>query len=143
MGILTDFVIAPRDDADAIGESLRPADRWPTLEGKGVDTIKITALYCVLTDQDYDDDLHDSIRPVAGDVEDGPWVFEIPADFVKEFAGLDAEDIPEVAEAWAETEELEMDGWGADDAAAFITELREHAQKSLDAKASLFLWLSL
>lgn len=143
MGILTDFVVATDNDAVAIGEAVRPADQWPTLESKGVETIKLSTLYCAATNAQYTDDIQASFSLVAGNEEEGPWVFKFPPEILAAIAGIGQSDIPAIAASWAATEELQMDGWSKEDAAQFIKELQTYAQKALGSGASLFLWLSL
>jgi len=70
-------------------------------------------------------------------------VFRFPQSVLGAIAGITPARLAPIAEAWSQTEELEMDGWSADEAAQFLAELQSHAQQALNADASLFLWMSL
>src|SRR4051794_35001500 len=74
MGLLTDFVIAGEDEAAAIAAAVRPAERWPTLECKGVDVVKLSTLVAAATSRAADDELQDAFELAAGDEAEGPWV---------------------------------------------------------------------
>ncbi|QGW80399.1 hypothetical protein [Variovorax paradoxus] len=143
MGILSDFVIADTGSGVQIGESINPIDRWPTLQAKGVETIKLATLYCAISGKDYHNDLQKSFQLVGGDKEEGPWVFEFPGDILRCVARLDSSNLHGVAQAWQATEEVQMDGWSVDDASEFIRALSVHARDAVAAEKSLYLWLSL
>lgn len=143
MGILTDFVIAKDEDAVAISEATRAADHWPTLESKGVDTIKLSTLYCAATNTEYENAIQASFTMMAGDEEEGPWVFKFPSEILSAIAHIESDSVSSIAKIWAATEELQMDGWSEDDAARFITELVAHAKTTRATGASMFLWMSL
>ena len=143
MGILTDFVIANDDEGDAIGKALRPADRWPTLEAKGVDPINLSTLYCAITGTNYSNSIQKSFQLAGGNQDEGPWIFKFPNNILESFASIQPANIQAVAEKWAATEELKMGRWSSTDAAEFIRLLHEHSQNALTKKACMFLWLSL
>lgn len=144
MGTLSDFVIAEPSESQAIGESFQPSEIWPTLTGwKGIESIKLSRLYCSMSGEEYSNDLQKSFELVGGDKYEGPWVFQFPKHIQKSFAQFDLSKLGEVAAKWAATEELEMDRWSVDDAEQFIKQICEHAQKASDANKTLFLWFSL
>ncbi len=143
MGILTDFVIADVGYGNVVGESVNPSEHWPTLQSKGVETIKLATLFCAITGREYHNDIQASLELVGGDKDEGPWVFEVPAEMLEAIARVDPLQIQRVASEWASTEELKMDRWSVDDAAEFIQELSAHARKAGDSAKSLYLWLSL
>lgn len=143
MGMFTDFVIAADSEAAAIGESVRPADHWPTLESKGVETIKLATLHGLVTNTPYSNDIQAAFAFVAGNEEDGPWVFKFPKDVQDALADIDEADIPALAARWAVTDEMHTDGWTEEEAARFIVELRAHARAAMRAGHSIFLWLTL
>lgn len=69
-------------------------------------------------------------------------MFQFPANVLSAVAAIPDGDIESVATTWAETEELQMDGWTVADAAEFIGLLRAHAQRGVAENASMFLWIS-
>ena len=144
MGILSDFVIANSNEAKDIGVSLRPADSWQTLEGwKGIETIKLSTLFCSITGEQYTNDLQKSFPLVGGNRDEGPWVFEFPEKILSCFSEISNSDIPSIAKKWVTTEELEMDGWSCSDAEMFIGQISEYAKIAETESKQLFLWLSL
>lgn len=144
MGMLSDFVIAQPELAVEIGKSNRPSEQWNTLEGwKGIETIKLATLYCSITGKEYSSELMNSFKLLGGDKEEGPWVFIFPENVTEALATLEENRFTEVAEKWAETEELKLDGWRVEDAKLFISQIVQHAKKAKSANKSLFLWFSL
>lgn len=143
MGLLTDFVIAGEDEAGDLATAVRPAERWPTLECKGVEMVKISTLFAAATGTPPDDDLPGSFELAGEGRDEGPWVFRIPENIAGAIAGIAPDELPAVAARWAATEELRLDGWSAGEAAEVIGQLRGHAKKAIEARSTLFLWLSL
>ena len=143
MGVLSDFVIAGPDDGTAIGASFKPATTWSTLEAKGVDTIKLSTLYCSATGTGYFDGLEASFEFVGGDKEEGPWVFKFPAEVLSVIAGISGEQTDIVAATWVQSEELQLDQWLLAEASEFIESLSAHARQAVASNSALYLWLSL
>ena len=144
MGVLSDFVIAPPEAATQIGESIRPSEQWKTLEGwKGIETIKLSTLYCSITGEKYSNELMRSFKLLGGNKEDGPWVFIFPNKVTDAIASLEKERYTEVAKLWAQTDELKIDGWKVQDAELFVSQIVDYAKKSKLSNKSLFLWFSL
>ena len=148
MGVLSDLIIADRDEATAInaagGGHLK---RWDCLESKGIDTIKLWTLQQILAGQPLDD-VNAAATFMTNDVvaqgsEDGPWVFMVPAGLQSAIAALSPEARESVAEAWAATEEFAMARWMAPDVEEYLQELVALAQRAQAAKKSILLWMSL
>lgn len=148
MGVLSDIIIADKIDAAAInaagGAHLK---RWPCLESKGIDTIKLGTLYQILHNRSLDDMdffgkfMQDAVLDQRSN--DGPWVFLVPEDLKSALAALDDAGAESVTEKWAATEEFESDGWQFDDVEEYFQSLVVHARKARDAGKSLLLWMSL
>jgi hypothetical protein len=143
MSNLTDFVIANDNEGSAIGESDHPAAQWPTLETKGVDTVKLATLVSAITGQSDTAAIRRRCTFAGGDEEIGPWVFKLPPDIVDCIAKLPSENVETVAAKWAATEEMQSDRWSAIDVAALVVQLQQHANKAKTADATMFLWVSL
>ena len=104
MGMLSEFVIAQPDVAVEIGQSNRPSEQWNTLEGwKGIETIKLTTLYCSMTGVEYSTELMSSFKLLGGNKEEGPWVFIFPQNVTDALAALKEERYSEVAEKYHAT----------------------------------------
>jgi hypothetical protein len=142
MSLLTDFVIAPPGSGEEVGQSVNPADRWPTLQAKGVETIKLATLLCLVTNQAYSNDVQKSFRLVGGDKEEGPWVFEFPSEALQGFASIATSQLSSLASAWAGTDELRADGWSSADAEDCIAAISQQAKAALASSNSLYLWLA-
>jgi hypothetical protein len=148
MGILSDIIIANRDDAASInaarGEHLK---QWDCLEAKGIDTIKLGTLSQILADRPVDDInfvakfMMDSILDQASD--EGPWVYLVPDHLQSALIGLDEEAEESIAGKWAATEEFRLDRWKAVDVEEYLHDLVIQARKARDADKSLLLWISL
>jgi hypothetical protein len=143
MGLITDFVVASDSEAKAIGQSERPADKWPTFEARRVETIKLAYLYCVATGSRYSDEIAGSFSFVGGDQEEGPWVFQFPTSVLQIIAGIEDTKVSSIAEKWILTEEFQRDKWTVEGAADFIEQLRNLARQAVKNGLSLFLWVCL
>jgi hypothetical protein len=54
MGLLTDMFVATEDEIDDAVLEEGPADRFPTVEAKGVEIVKLTSLNGIATGRSYD-----------------------------------------------------------------------------------------
>lgn len=139
MGVLSDFVIADKSEAEAIGASDNPSS-WPTLTGwRGIESIKLSTLYCSITGETYTNDLQKSFSLVGGDKIEGPWVFLFPEKVKDCFAKFNLARLDDVAKSWTATEEMKMDRWNAEDAGEFIKQITEHAKSASEQKKITFL----
>lgn len=143
MGLITDFVIAEVGIGGELGAADNPSDHWPTLQAKGVETIKLATLFCAITGVTYHNNIQKSFPLVGGNEEEGPWVFLFPPEILAAIAGVETSQVAAIAQKWAATEDLSMDGWSVPDASIFIRELAEHASKAAQAGKHLYLRLCL
>src|SRR4051794_18812790 len=105
MGVLTDFAVADRADAQRVCASACPSRDFAGLEAKGIDTIKLGTLHAVLTGSEFNPSfINDSLFCSGG--EGGPWVFEVPSDLVQRLARLTDRERQAGGEKWAATEEF-------------------------------------
>ena len=141
MGVLTSLIIGKKEDIDEILSCDDPNEKYDCIEYTGVDTVKISTLYAISKNEEYDMDTHHSIESFGE--EEGPWVFKFPEDLTKTFASIDSGKIPSIAEKWLSTEELEMDGWNLDDSTEVIKEVVNHSKKALESNSELLVWISL
>jgi serine protease inhibitor len=121
--------------------------RWPCLESKGIDTIKLGTLSQILSNRSVNDVntvatfMTDALLDQRSD--DGPWVFLVPEQLQAALVSLDEEAQDTVAEKWAATEEFSIAGWLLADVEDYLQDLVAHARKSRQAEKSLLPWLSL
>eukprot|EP01036_Dinobryon_divergens_P057521 gene57521-76794_t len=145
--MLTDFIVATRDDIPAILNSSAHSSIWPTLEAKGVDRIKLASLRFILKGEPPDDgpvieylklfDLYSAKE------HDGPWIEAIPSDLVFLLTQISPSGISSAAIAWANTEEARLDRWQASDVASLLRELSALAASALVQNKALLLWVCL
>jgi len=141
--MITDFVIADVGSGMELGQDINPGLACPTIQTKGVDNIKLATLSCSISGVDYSDVLQSSFKLVGGDEDDGPWVYELPSEFLQSLASIDKSQLGLIAKRWLLTEELQMDRWSLDDANHCITELSVHANKAIQSGKSMYLWMAM
>src|SRR4051812_995105 len=101
MGVLTDFVVADRRDAQRVCASNNPAREFDGVDAKGIDTVKLGMLDAVLTGREFDPSIHQCLCDGG---EEGPWVFEVPPGLVQQLAGLTPHQLTEAGTKWAAVE---------------------------------------
>ncbi len=144
MGLLTDFVIASPSEAAAIcaaeGEH---AERWPCVQLKRVDTVKLSTLAAELGVGQVAAALEGDDQLVFSRSEEGPWVFHLPESLTAALAALPPEEVAGVAERWGKHEELVLDGWEPADVVEVVEQLRALAARARDGGKQLLLWMCL
>jgi len=139
--MLTDFVVASRDDAQRVCDSNCPSRDFSGIEAKGIDTVKLGTLHAMLTGEDFDPSFMDK-EPLCSGGEEGPWVFEIPEDLVRRLAELNANQTVSVAAEWAKTEEFETDNWSAAAVGGVLEELAGLCRRAEAEGKSVLMWIS-
>lgn len=142
MGVLSDLVVAPAEDAERVAHASVPSREFGGIDIKGVDTVKFGTLHSLVTGRTFDEvlPLYD---PVAEVSEDGPWVFRIPEELVLRLAALSDEERRTVAVKWAATEEFALSGWEEAAVSDGLVAICELARRATDAGHALFLWMCL
>ena len=141
---LTDFVIADRDDARRVCDSVFPREEFKGMDAKGIDPVKLGTLYAILADtEDVPDFASD--EPLCDGGEEGPWVMEVPTDLVLRLVKLDATQIGAAATKWAKTEEFssEYDNWPPELVHEVLSDLANLCAQAVAAKKSVLMWMSL
>lgn len=80
MGVLTDFVVAPRPNAVRVGEASVPSEEFGGIDAKGIDQVRMGTLYAILSGTYDPTFLVDEASFVYSASDDGPWVQVIPED---------------------------------------------------------------
>lgn len=146
MGVLTDFVVVPRDAAEAVGQSHCPYEEFDGIDAKGMDTVKLAILDAVLTDAAFDPRFMSADACLYGVGQTGgPWVFEVPAALVSRLAALEGATLTRAGEAWAASEEFspEFEDWPTEAVHQKLEQLVALAQRAIAQKKSLLMWMSL
>ena len=150
MGLLTDVFVATEDEIDDAVLEEGPADRFPTVEAKGVEIVKITSLNGIATRRSYDlddggfDRLSAEVPVTRYAGEEGPWLFRLPAPLLAALAAADGSKLGEINEAWARTEEWQLDGVAHPDETRWLVDgIARLAQNAEMSGKNLYLWMSL
>lgn len=138
-GVVTHLVMADEAEAPLVAEDPAPHRRWPGLDAGGLDQVKLALLWALLAGQPFRDELVHEFVPLAEVSDDGPWVFRVPAALVTLLAALAPDRAGVIAAAWAGTQELELDGWEPDGAAAMVDALRGTARAAAAARKPLLM----
>jgi hypothetical protein len=117
------------------------------LRSQRVDMVKLSTLGLVLEGQ--------VINPViaAGRTKDfehivsggdeGPWLFLVPSSLTASLASVPDATLPEFADAWLRTDELQKDRWERAQVLEFLRDLKTLAAKSQEGGSRLLLRMSM
>jgi hypothetical protein len=146
MGVLTDFVIADRTDAHRVCYSKCPSRDFTGLNVKGIDIVTLGALNAILTGGEFDPgfmDMGDGFICCGG--EDGPWVFEVPADLVQRLAKLNEDQLVSAAIKWAATEEFspKYANWPIERVHQVLGDLTILCKRAAGERKSVLMWMCL
>jgi hypothetical protein len=115
MGVVTDFVIADVAEANSVLIEPSPTRRWPGVEAKSIDTIKLSTLHAIVTGLPLEVDsivaYSEKFTFLVSTNDDERHVVLLPSEFVSALAKVKTERLPSVADAWLSTEEFQLDGW--------------------------------
>lgn len=143
MGVLTDFVVADRAEAQRVCDSPCPSRDFAGIDAKGIDTVKLGTLHAILDAPEGVSSFDDMILCDNGD--DGPWVLEVPADLVRRLAALDSERLRSVAAGWAATDEFHSrsGSWPTEDVRQTLEELAALCRRAVEEGKAVLLWTCL
>ena len=140
--MFTDILVASRNEASTILDQYPQRKDWPVLELKGLDNIKLAALLDALGAPTEAAALEGE-ECVLASLQDGPWVFLLPAVLRDTLAALPDSRFRSVAERWATHEELVLDQWSADGVEPGIGVLKTHSKMAIESGKDILLWMSL
>ncbi len=140
--LLTDFIVASPDEAQAICDDLQHHEHWPCLQTKGLDNAVVGDLLAALGDDT------EALAMTAGDRiifqagDEGPWIFQLPKSLTEKLSRLEDQQIPDIALLWVKGEASynDEDAQGLETA---LRQLRNMARLAEHAKLSVLLWMSL
>jgi hypothetical protein len=141
MGVLTDIVVAHASQAKEVLAADVPSEAFSGFDAKGLDPVMLAMLNAIMTDTDYDPGWVDALTSLGGDEDDGPWLFQIPAEMVSRLAALSAMELARIATAWGVTDQL-VDA-GPEEVETLLSELARFAREAIAAKKELLMWISL
>ena len=139
MGLLTNIVAADEDVYAAIGESLRPVDRWSGIERRGIDTARIATLHCLLTGDEFESAVG-CYEPVYA-ADEGAVVLRVADEALERLASLDEDALALVAEELAATADYEADAWDVEEVQSLVLELGDLARLAESQGQVMFVWI--
>jgi hypothetical protein len=139
------LVYAPPAQANAILAAGGPMvdDRWPAVVLGPMTTVEVATLvgFVLKLDEDTVNTLMTEPTLLSEEVEDGPWLYDLPRAFTQAVRELDQSGIERVAKAWADSEELA--GYDLGDVVDTVQELVELVQREAEPGAVLLHWCEL
>ena len=143
MGVLTDFVVADRTDAQRVCDSDCPSRDFAGLDAKGIDPVKLGTLHAVLAGGDFDPSSLGDMLCSGG--EDGPWVSEVPPDLVRRLAALTPRQLAAAGKKWAATEEFspKCDDWPAEAVQQVLSDLAALCKRAVGEGKAVLMWMCL
>jgi hypothetical protein len=141
MGVLTDFVVAKAEEAEAVGQSSCPYRDFPGIDAKGIDEQMLSVLFAILSGESHPDFMADTLRYQRTD--HGPWVFEVPPALVRLLAALGPKEIGDVAVRWIQAEEFAYDPWPPDAVRQCLEDLVALSRRATAEGKVLFMWVCL
>jgi hypothetical protein len=142
VGVLTDLVVARREDAQRVCKSSEPGHGFHGIEAKRIDPVTIATLHAIVLGVEFDHSLVNGELLASGG-EDGPWVSEVSPQLVELLAKLDSQALQLVGDQWSQTEEFEFAGWSSADVHAVLRQMAQLAQRAVAEKKSILLWVCL
>jgi hypothetical protein len=133
MAILTDiFVSSPNEAAKYDG--INHGAVIELVQFKGLTNLEFGTLWAIIEGKEFDFDQHalESLTPA-----EETWLLRFPISFVQELVALTPPRIREIAESWANTDELQ---WESSEAEEVVVELVRLAKFASATSQGLFLW---
>jgi hypothetical protein len=138
MGILTDFFIATRRQAESINLARGPSEHFPTHHGKWIDPVKLAKLYKIVLKKQGAKGQH----PIRVDRDGEVLLFEVPLEVIESLAALDDAGAARVRDTWFATEEFAHDRWDRPGLEEWFTGFRNLLCEAAREKRGVYLWLS-
>ena len=140
MSVLTDLIIADKNEAETVAVSIAPLEQWQGIDAKGQSQITLGTLLCILRDESYDESVLDAFPLLAQESEDGAWVFAVPDELVSGLHQLEDTQIPMIVSEWRKSEEMQDVNYNVE---SFFRELKSLATEAVSQQKSVLMWVSL
>jgi hypothetical protein len=146
MGVLSHLLIADVTEASTVASSDEPADTWRGFFCRGIDSIKLAALWAVVECGSADDRLDERLGAIRtlSNSDQGPWVDVVPQEMLAllaTIAAMEELELEAIADKWHSTDELkDCDALHVLDLVRNIGDTAETAQLQ---KKGLLIWTSL
>lgn len=125
---------------------VQPIDysQYPHAHYKQVDLVKLATLYSILTGIQFEEAIDQLAKPaLINPLNEDQGLHCISLEFTKSLAEVNDDTLRINAGKWAQTEELEMDGFTEDDALSIIDSFNNLAKVALEQGKHLYHWWSL
>jgi len=142
MAVLSDLLVAPEQQTNAVLISQRPAKQWTAAEWKGLSEINFEQLWAILDKRPYDLSRLKQFKTLTKSA-DGPWVIVFPHQLTRQIAGLPKEALASISKAWAASEEFRLDKLPEPDVFILLSDVHRLAVLAVKEKKALMLWVSL
>ena len=117
--------------------------KLPHAQFRRVDPVKLGTLQAILRGGDQLLGVEDRPALLANPKEADEWLLRLTDALVHGLASLSKPEFRAAAKQWAETEELQADGWSARDAASVIEALSGLAKRASNEKKNVYVWMRL
>ncbi len=141
-GVLSDLVVAPADQAEAIAKATAPSTVFEGVDIKGVNSTMFANLHSLVTGESFERVLP-RYEPVVQVGPEGPWVFRIPADVVSRLARLPEAKTIAISKRWAKAEEFARERRPEREALDVLRKISKLARRADESHQALFLWMCL
>jgi hypothetical protein len=161
MAVLTDVFIA--SEVELAATNLLPAGpvkRFPTVQARGIDSVKLATLAALLADHDQAEegpDVHafvaglrsdfplvrDLGAEAAGEHSRGPWIFRLPDAMAARLAQLSRAEIARYGRTWAATEEWQHEKAVTPSVVTYLRKLCALARRARGVDTHMYLWVAL
>ena len=138
MALLSDFFLAERA-ADAAGyDAQRDAYEGHRIQHKRITDVELSILWSILRDEEWDSDTLDLFEMVFEADNGDRLIIQLPHDLLSDLASVPSELELELAEAWADTEELSCP---AREVLPVVRGLTDLSRRALERECGVYLWI--
>lgn len=142
-GFLSRLFTRTRAAGPSRAQTPQYASLFPTVQFKGVDIVKLCTLEAILVGTGFDEALAAYDKPALLSPNEEEQLYELPSALVIGLSRLADDRLPDVAQKWAETDELRIDQWSDNDAREVVDSLRSLARQADKSSVSLYHYWSL
>ena len=143
MGVLTDLVVADESEAEELAASISPLERWPGIDAKGIDPVKLGKLLSILAGESYSHSIPGEFSEIAAFSDDGPWVLRVPPRLVLSLSEIGDADVRRISTQWFAGEEFAHSGYDLAITEEVVTSLRELSKKATAERKEMLMWMCL
>ena len=139
---LAEIFVAEPSTVETIDATTVPTSDLGAIDVKRLDIVKLGQLRSLLSGEPFAAVLPEfpAVREVS---DDGPWVYQISDPLVESRASMDDSTCETTAARWANTDEMQMDGFDVAAAHVLLQELTALAAEASGSDRKVYLWNAL